>query len=253
MYTLLLLGPAGSGKSTLTRTYAKWLRSEMGARVYIVNLDPAAEYLPYEPDYDIRRIIDARLVAREFGLGPNGALVKSMELLSERLEEPLSHISDSEADYVLIDTPGQMEIFLFRETSVQFVDRLNSISSYVAGLYIIDAGLITDPTDYAFQLLLSIAVQLRLNTDIAPVLNKADLLMKGEQYTFDLWGDFSRIRKQLKSTHTLYGEMLYDILKRLRLYARRVLVPRVSALQVEGLDDLHRVVLELQCQCGDLS
>ena len=253
MYTLLLLGPAGSGKSTLTKTYAKWLREEIGARVYTVNLDPAAEYLPYKPDYDIRRIIDSRRVAWEQGLGPNGALVKSMELLSEKLEEPISYIADSETDYVLVDTPGQMEVFLFRETSIQLVDRLNTISSHVAGLYIIDAGLITDPTDYAFQLLLGIAVQLRLNTDIAPVLNKADLLMKGEEYTFDLWGDFSRIRRQLRSTRTLYGEMLYDILRQLRLYARRVLVPRVSALHVEGLDDLHRIVLELQCQCGDLS
>ncbi|MEB3789562.1 MAG: ATP/GTP-binding protein [Desulfurococcales archaeon] len=253
MYTLLILGPAGSGKSTLTRTYARWLRTEMGARVYTINLDPAAEYLPYKPDYDIRKIIDARRVARELGLGPNGALVKSMELLSERLEEPLSHIANSEADYVLIDTPGQMEVFLFRETSIQLVDRLNSITSHVAGLYIIDAGLIANPTDYAFQLLLSIAVQLRLNTDIAPVVNKADLLLKDEEYTFDLWGDFSRIRRQLKNTHSLYGEMLYDILKQLRLYARRVLVPRVSAIRGEGLDDLHRIILELQCQCGDLS
>ena len=70
---LIFLGPAGAGKSTLISAYAKWLSNIEGAEVLKVNQDPAAEYLPYEPDFDVRSIINTRDIALKYGLGPNGA------------------------------------------------------------------------------------------------------------------------------------------------------------------------------------
>ncbi|HID42033.1 MAG TPA: GTPase, partial [Pyrodictium sp.] len=64
---VVFVGPAGSGKSTLVAAYAKWLQ-EGDVSVYTVNLDPAAETLPYEPGLDVMSIVDAREVARKYGL-----------------------------------------------------------------------------------------------------------------------------------------------------------------------------------------
>jgi Conserved hypothetical ATP binding protein. len=36
----------------------------------IVNLDPGAEFLPYEPDFDIREILSLSEVMSEYSLGP---------------------------------------------------------------------------------------------------------------------------------------------------------------------------------------
>jgi GTPase SAR1 family protein len=69
--------PASSAKSTLVTAYSKWLRED-DIPVCTVNLDLAVEEAPYKPDFDIRNIINAREVARKYGLGPNGAPVKSM-------------------------------------------------------------------------------------------------------------------------------------------------------------------------------
>jgi len=53
---VIFLGPAGSGKTTLTARFGKWLKDKMGYKVNFVNPDPGCEYLPYEPDFDIKGI-----------------------------------------------------------------------------------------------------------------------------------------------------------------------------------------------------
>ena len=47
------IGTAGSGKSTLAANFKEWFKLK-GLDAIIVNLDPGAENLPYEPDVDIR-------------------------------------------------------------------------------------------------------------------------------------------------------------------------------------------------------
>ncbi|HIP65006.1 MAG TPA: GTPase, partial [Pyrodictium sp.] len=61
MYFIVFVGPAGSGKSHLVDAFGDWLEfNELS--VARVNLDPAAEWLPYEPDVDVREYVDARKV-----------------------------------------------------------------------------------------------------------------------------------------------------------------------------------------------
>ena len=249
---VVIVGPAGSGKSSVTGAYGRWLREEMYADVYIVNLDPAAERLPYKPDFDVRQLVDARDVARRYGLGPNGALVKSMELLTERLDVILDAVGGSGAEYVLVDTPGQMEVFLFRDLSDKFSHGFQRAVEKAFGFFILDATLLHSPLDYAFLYTMALAVELRLELEIAPVVNKADLGLP-PQLTGDLRSDHLRLTKLLKGHHSVYAEMLREIVRKLVFYARKVEIPRISALKGEGLEDLHRLLYEMQCNCGDLS
>ncbi|WP_243678419.1 ATP/GTP-binding protein [Vulcanisaeta distributa] len=45
MFTVFIVGTAGSGKTTLVSTFAEWLENNQ-YDVAIVNLDPAVEYVP---------------------------------------------------------------------------------------------------------------------------------------------------------------------------------------------------------------
>jgi GPN-loop GTPase len=54
--------------------------------VHIVNLDPAAEDLAYEPELDVRELITVDDAMEEMELGPNGALVFCMEYLLDNSE-----------------------------------------------------------------------------------------------------------------------------------------------------------------------
>jgi len=86
MYHIVIMGPAGSGKSTLAKALADWLEDQE-LSVSIVNFDPAAESLPYTPDVDIRRYVRARDLMIEKGLGPNGALIASVDMTINYIAE----------------------------------------------------------------------------------------------------------------------------------------------------------------------
>lgn len=248
---VVLVGPAGSGKTSLAAAYSKWLR-EGGLEAGVANFDPAVEALPYEPCFDVRRHVDAREVARKYGLGPNGALVKSLEMASGKLGDLVAEIDENcPRDYVIVDTPGQMEVFLFRGISWRLVEALQRLGTVYA-LFVIDGSVIERPEDYGFLLLVASTVSLRLGVEAAPVINKADLL-PGEWYTGDLTRDYGRLSRALRESRTLYAEMLRELLRSLLKYSKRIEVPRVSAVRGEGLEDLHRLVLEMGCGCGDLS
>ncbi|MEM1892268.1 MAG: ATP/GTP-binding protein, partial [Sulfolobales archaeon] len=97
--TVFIAGPAGSGKSMLTSTLALWFE-RFEYSVCKVNLDPAAELLPYVPDVDVRRYVNARELMLKRGLGPNGALLASMDELLNYVVEIKTEIEDCRADYV---------------------------------------------------------------------------------------------------------------------------------------------------------
>jgi GTPase SAR1 family protein len=111
MYGQIIIGPAGSGKSTycnLIQSYAKNLQRN----ILIVNLDPAAEKISYSPDVDIRELINTDDVMDFTKLGPNGGLIYSMEYLIENidwLEDQIGTLGPD--DYVLFDCPGQLELY----------------------------------------------------------------------------------------------------------------------------------------------
>ena len=106
---IAILGSAGSGKTLITARFGEFLEKE-GYTVKRSNLDPGVLSLPYEPDFDVRDYFTLEEIMRKENLGPNGAILEAMDRLS-KLKLPSYN-----ADYVLIDTPGQLEVFAFRDS-----------------------------------------------------------------------------------------------------------------------------------------
>ncbi|RLG66989.1 hypothetical protein DRN93_05310 [archaeon] len=53
MFLVNVIGPAGCGKSTLTKSFSEWMMVE-GYSVGKVNLDPGCRETPYIPNVDVR-------------------------------------------------------------------------------------------------------------------------------------------------------------------------------------------------------
>jgi len=54
---------------------------------FIVNLDPAVLHLPYGPNIDIRDTVNYKEVMKQYTLGPNGAIITSLNLFATRFDQ----------------------------------------------------------------------------------------------------------------------------------------------------------------------
>ena len=80
---------------------------------YTINLDPACLEVPYPCNIDIRDTVNYKEVMKQYSLGPNGAIITSLNLFSTKFEQVIELIEKraNECEYVLLDTPGQIEVF----------------------------------------------------------------------------------------------------------------------------------------------
>jgi len=135
------------------------------------------ESLPYTPDFDVRDYVNAREIALSRGLGPNGALLASMDLLFSKINEVAGEIEKVESEYNIVDTPGQMELFAYRPTGNLLIERI-SPKNRTAVLFLIDAVFATRIDSLISMLLLSHSVSIRHRFPQINIITKADLLDK---------------------------------------------------------------------------
>ena len=115
MISIFFAGTAGAGKSTLVGTFQRWM-DENGYHALTVNLDPGAEVLAYDADLDVREWVVLRQIMEEYNLGPNGAQIVAADMMALQSQDIAFAVAEMEADYVLFDVPGQLELFAFRSS-----------------------------------------------------------------------------------------------------------------------------------------
>ncbi|CAN4096212.1 unnamed protein product [Withania somnifera] len=139
-YAQLVIGPAGSGKSTYCSTLYQHCETTRRT-IHVVNLDPAAENFEYPVAMDIRELISLDDVMEELGLGPNGGLMYCMEHLEENLDDWLTEELDNylDDDYLVFDCPGQIELFSHVPVLKNFVEHLRRKNFNVCVVYLLDS------------------------------------------------------------------------------------------------------------------
>jgi GPN-loop GTPase len=174
MNAIFITGTAGSGKSLLTSKLLQWYEDHNSFAISL-NLDPGTIDLPYEPDIDVRKYIDINQLMTVHQLGPNGALMLANDMIATQLVEIQNEVDSLNAEYVLVDTPGQIELFAFRESGLYFVSHFRSENK--ATLFIFDGILVSSPINYVSISLLASSIKLRLKTPQINLLTKRDLII----------------------------------------------------------------------------
>jgi hypothetical protein len=244
----MVVGPAGSGKSYLVDALSDWLEANE-VSVARVNLDPAAEWLPYAPDVDVRDYVDARTVMQKYKLGPNGALVASIDMLVDHVDNIRSEIEATKMNYVLIDTPGQMELFAFRDTGPYILRELVYGNKSVI-VFLVDAVLVSNPRSLASSLFLALSTRLRMGLPQVNVVSKADLLQPEQM---------ERIEEELNNPEILYSSLIArgvdPLVAEATIKALEALSPPESSISMPlrfvssvsgyGLDDLYAAIQQV--------
>jgi len=235
---LYFIGTAGSGKTALTQAFRVWMESQ-GLDALQVNMDPGVDSLPYEPAVDIRDWIRLDEIMRERGLGPNGAQIVAADMLALNAKEVADVLETFETSYFLIDTPGQMELFTFRESSGIVIDAFGRADS--ALVYLNDPALVKRASGFISSTLLVATTQFRHSLPFVNVLSKADLLTAEEreqivQWSLDPFLLYDALVSGDATPKTTLDVSFFESLETIGVYKR--LIP-VSAEEMSGFEDVY--------------
>ena len=239
MKSIFLTGTAGSGKSSLCSALLSWYEDK-SATVASVNLDPGVQELPYEPDIDIRDMLDISTVMQNYQLGPNGALIMAADLIATRMNDIQESLDSINPDYAIFDTPGQIELFAYRSSGPYIVDNLRSEGKTV--LFLFDSTLVSTPSNFVSIALLAASIQLRLKVPQISILSRKDLLGPNLKKVLT-WSSNARkledaLMQDSKITYELDSLVLRDLAKAGVGYE---LYP-VSATTREGIIELSAII-----------
>jgi GTPase SAR1 family protein len=173
LFLIFILGTAGSGKSELTGVFTRWLEMQ-GEDTMAVNLDPGAIVLPYSANVDVRDYIRVESLMEQYDLGPNGGLMLASEMMVEIIDQLASDIDDFGPDVAIVDTPGQLEMFAFRDIGARIAEGISDEGKGI--IYLFDASFSRDPLNYVMNMFLASAINSRFLLPQISVLSKADLL-----------------------------------------------------------------------------
>ena len=249
MFIAFIIGTAGSGKSLLTAAYSEWLKMQK-QDVVTVNLDPGVLELPYSPDVDVRDYIDVVSLMDEYKLGPNAALIMAADLIAEEISKIAAEIEALNPDIVLVDTPGQMELFAFRASGPYIVSEITNEPKAI--IYLFDSVFCMNPLNYVSNLFLSAAVYNRFLIPQIHVLSKCDLLDSENVNRIVDWSAKPKmledaIEEKLSGTKRILSR---EIMKAIYNLGMRFLLVPVSAKTNEGMINLN-AALERVLAGGD--
>jgi len=171
--TIFISGTAGAGKSLLTSKLYEYY-TKNGAFAAVLNLDPGVESLPYTCDIDVRDYVDIVSIMQQYDLGPNGALIMANDLIASKIDDIKSEVDRVNPDYLIVDTPGQIELFAYRSSGPFLVENISSEEK--TNIFLFDGALITSPVNFVSIALLATSIRLRLNLPAVNVLTKTDLI-----------------------------------------------------------------------------
>ena len=234
---LFVVGTAGAGKSSLTTALQRWARF-LEVDTLTINLDPGAERVHHDPEFDVRDLVSLSEVMDEYDLGPNGAQILAADLVAAQAHDIAEELEGLTGDVMIIDTPGQVELFAFREASSHMIEVLGNDQAAV--IYLFDPMLSRSPSGFVSQMLLSSIVEFRLGLPTKNFLSKCDLLDEGELEKIMEWGERLEILEM-----ALYDEaggqrteFAINQLRLLQNFAQNPGLTPLSSELEEGLADI---------------
>ena len=238
---------------------------------YVMNLDPAVRSVPFDPNIDIRDSVDYKEVMKQYNLGPNGGILTSLNLFATKVDQILGLLEkrtkpDPEKPTakpiknILVDTPGQIEVFVWSASGAILLDSLASTFPTVIA-YIIDTPRTASTSTFMSNMLYACSILYKTKLPMILVFNKIDV--KDASFAKEWMTDFEAFQAALKAEEeggsfggyeggdgTLgggsgyMGSLLNSMSLVLEEFYSHLNVVAVSAMTGQGVDDFFVAVGE---------
>jgi GTPase SAR1 family protein len=203
--TIVCIGMAGSGKTTFMRRINSYLHSKQKPP-YVINLDPAVLSVPFEPNIDIRDSVNYEEVMKQYNLGPNGGILTSLNLFATKVDQIVNLLEkrakpDSEKperkpmENILVDTPGQIEVFVWSASGTILLESLaSSFPTIIA--YVIDTPRTASTSTFMSNMLYACSILYKTKLPMILVFNKTDV--KDASFAKEWMTDFEAFQSALR-------------------------------------------------------
>ena len=274
---VLVLGMAGAGKSVLMKRLIAHMYQKHQPP-YVINLDPAVLETGYSCNIDIRDSVNYTDVMKEYVMGPNGAIITSLNLFATRFHEVVGHVvaardahekrmehvqgkkerekeTDSAGDaskegtvgestsvqgqampLVLVDTPGQIEVFMWSASGNVISDML-ALSFPTVVLYVVDTPrTVKAPATFMSNMLYACSVMYKTRLPLILVFNKCDVV--SHDIAVEWMEDYEAFCEALREDQSYMASLNQSMALVLDKFYSTLRHVGVSALSGMGMDDL---------------
>lgn len=260
----------GSGKTTFIQRINSHLHTKREPP-YLINLDPAVRNVPFDSNIDIRDSLNYKEVMKEYNLGPNGGILTSMNIFATKIDQVMNILekrtsSTSETPRtkqiknIIVDTPGQIEVFVWSASGSILLDSLASTFPTVIA-YIIDTPRTSSTSTFMSNMLYACSILYKTKLPMILVFNKTDV--KDAAFAKEWMTDFEAFQAALKREEEMgsfggvegnssglgggsgyMGSLLNSMSLVLDEFYRHLSVVPVSSMTGQGVDDFFQAVGE---------
>ena len=179
-----------------------------------------------------------------YGLGPNGAILTSLNLFATRFDQVIGILERRAADidYIFIDTPGQIEAFTW-SAGGQIISELLGTSFPTTVLYISDSTRCHSPTTFMSNMLNSCSVLYKSRLPMVCVFNKIDVTPC--EFLKEWMDDFEAFQAAVDVDDEEYmGSLNRSLCLAMDEFYRNIKTAGVSAMTGAGIMDLFKRIDE---------
>lgn len=235
---------------------------------YVINLDPAVTHSPFQSNIDIRDSVNYKKVMEEYNLGPNGGIMTSLNLFATKVDQVLGLLEKRAAPdpenparkpikHILVDTPGQIEVFVWSASGSILLDSLASSFPTVIA-YIIDTPRTSSTSTFMSNMLYACSILYKTKLPMILVFNKTDA--KDATFAKEWMTDYEAFQAALNEDENsnafggqeggegggsgYMGSLLNSMSLMLEEFYAHLSVVSVSSLHGTGIDEFFEAVQE---------
>ncbi|KAK5259690.1 hypothetical protein LTR67_001345 [Exophiala xenobiotica] len=258
---VVCIGMAGSGKTTFMQRINNYLHVNK-TKPYVLNLDPAVITVPFQPNIDIRDSINYKEVMKQYNLGPNGGILTSLNLFATKIDQiinllekranPAPDSKITSPKHFLVDTPGQIEVFVWSASGSILLESLASSFPTVIA-YIIDTPRTSSTSTFMSNMLYACSILYKTKLPMILVFNKTDV--QDAEFAREWMTDFEKFQEALHEEENkgvfggegfggsgYMGSLLNSMSMMLEEFYSHLSMVAVSSMTGDGIDDFFAAV-----------